>query len=387
MDKRLRVLFLCTGNSSRSQMAEGLLRKSFGDRFEALSAGSRPAGFVHPLAIAAMNEIGTDVSVQRSKSIREFLPPEGTPPDVLVTLCEAAARECPAFPLTVRRLDWPFDDPGHVNGSDEERLRAFRRTRDQLQSAIEGHFQSPSVSGKQSGNGKPSQPAASAANAMVQLRDVAKSHHLGTTEVRALRGVTAEIPAGSFTFIVGPSGSGKSTLLYLIGALDEPTAGEIVVAGRRLRTFTAQERDKYRREEVGFVFQSFNLLANLTAVENVLVPFMPRGVPDDLRARAIQLLKDVGLSNRLDHRPNQLSGGEQQRVAIARAILKRPTLVLADEPTGELDSATGAEVFGHLRRLHEELRTTVLVVTHDQRYLTESDNVLRLQDGRLADGL
>jgi putative ABC transport system ATP-binding protein len=274
-----------------------------------------------------------------------------------------------------------------VNGSDEERLRAFRRTRDQLQSAIEGHFQSPSVSGKQSGNGKPSQPAASAANAMVQLRDVAKSHHLGTTEVRALRGVTAEIPAGSFTFIVGPSGSGKSTLLYLIGALDEPTAGEIVVAGRRLRTFTAQERDKYRREEVGFVFQSFNLLANLTAVENVLVPFMPRGVPDDLRARAIQLLKDVGLSNRLDHRPNQLSGGEQQRVAIARAILKRPTLVLADEPTGELDSATGAEVFGHLRRLHEELRTTVLVVTHDQRYLTESDNVLRLQDGRLADGL
>jgi putative ABC transport system ATP-binding protein len=114
---------------------------------------------------------------------------------------------------------------------------------------------------------------------------------------------------------------------------------------------------------------------------------MPRGISDDLRARAVQLLKEVGLSNRLDHRPNQLSGGEQQRVAIARAILKRPTLVLADEPTGELDSAAGAEVFGHLRRLHEELQTTVLVVTHDQRYLTESDNVLRLQDGRLADGL
>jgi putative ABC transport system ATP-binding protein len=377
MDKRLRVLFLCTGNSSRSQMAEGLLRKSFGDRFEALSAGSRPAGFVHPLAIAAMREIGADVSTQRSKSIREFLPPDGTLPDVLITLCASAARECPTFPEGVRRLDWPVDDPGHVRGTPEERLAAFRRTREELQTAIEGQFRG-------NGNGKPAAPAK---GTRIELRDVAKSHHLGTTEVRALRGVTAEIPPGSFTFIVGPSGSGKSSLLYLIGALDEPSAGEIVVGGRRLNGFTAQERDYYRREEVGFVFQSFNLLANLTAVENVLVPFMPRGISSDLRARATQLLKDVGLANRLDHRPNQLSGGEQQRVAIARAILKRPKLVLADEPTGELDSATGAEVFGHLRRLHEELKTTVVVVTHDQRYLTASDNVLRLQDGKLADGI
>jgi putative ABC transport system ATP-binding protein len=384
MEKRLRVLFLCTGNSSRSQMAEGLLRKSFGERVEALSAGSRPAGFVHPLAIAAMREIGTDVSAQRSKSIHEFLPPTGTPPDLLITLCESAARECPTFPLEVRRLDWPVPDPGHVNGTPDECLIAFRRTREQLQSAIEGHFRHAS------GNGKPGsllQPPSLLQQTGIELRSVAKSHHIGTTEVRALRGVTAEIPAGSFTFIVGPSGSGKSSLLYLIGALDEPTAGEIVVGGRRLQSFTAQERDQYRRDDVGFVFQSFNLLANLTAVENVLVPYMPRGIRGDLRPRAIQLLKQVGLANRLDHRPNQLSGGEQQRVAIARAILKRPKLVLADEPTGELDSATGAEVFGHLRRLHEELRTTVVVVTHDQRYLTASDNVLRLQDGKLADGL
>jgi putative ABC transport system ATP-binding protein len=391
MEKRLRVLFLCTGNSSRSQMAEGLLRRSFGDRFEALSAGSHPAGYVHPLAIAAMREIGTDVSEQRSKSIHEFLPPEGSLPDVLITLCESAARECPAFPSEVRRLDWPVNDPGHVKGTPEECLAAFRHTREELQTAIEGHFR------RTSGNGKPGplpqqpQPLPPQAPAPpqtgIELRGVAKSHHLGTTEVRALRGVTAEIPAGTFTFIVGPSGSGKSSLLYLIGALDEPSAGEIVVGGRRLQAFTAQERDQYRREDVGFVFQSFNLLANLTAVENVLVPFMPRGIRGDLRPRAIQLLKDVGLANRLDHRPNQLSGGEQQRVAIARAILKRPKLVLADEPTGELDSATGAEVFSHLRRLHEELRTTVVVVTHDQRYLTESDNVLRLQDGKLADGI
>jgi len=378
MEKQLRVLFLCTGNSSRSQMAEGLLRQKFGDQFEALSAGSRPAGFVHPLAIAAMSEIGADLSAQHSKSVQEFLPPEGTPPDVLIALCASAARECPSFPAGVRRLDWPLDDPGHVTGTPEECLDAFRRTREQLRAAIEGHFRG------NNGNGKPGpQPQGT----RVELRDVAKSHHLGATEVRALRGVTAEIPAGSFTFIVGPSGSGKSSLLYLIGALDEPSSGEILVGGRRLNGFTTQERDRYRREEVGFVFQSFNLLANLTAVENVLVPFMPRGISHDLRARAIQLLKDVGLSNRLDHRPNQLSGGEQQRVAIARAILKRPKLVLADEPTGELDSATGAEVFGHLRRLHEDLQTTVVVVTHDQRYLTDSDNVLRLQDGKLADGI
>ncbi len=255
---------------------------------------------------------------------------------------------------------------------------------EQLQTAIEGDSR-PAFGNRKSDASSPL--SAKPGQTGIQLRDVAKSHHIGTTEVRALRGLTAEIPAGSFTFIVGPSGSGKSSLLYLIGALDEPTAGEIVVGGRRLQSFTSQERDQYRRDDVGFVFQSFNLLANLTAVENVLVPYMPRGIRGDLRPRAIQLLKQVGLTNRLDHRPNQLSGGEQQRVAIARAILKRPKLVLADEPTGELDSATGAEVFGHLRRLHEELRTTVVVVTHDQRYLTDSDNVLRLQDGKLADGL
>jgi putative ABC transport system ATP-binding protein len=397
MEKRLRVLFLCTGNSSRSQMAEGLLRRSFGDRIEALSAGSRPAGFVHPLAIAAMREIGTDVSTQRSKSIQEFLPPDGTVPDLLITLCTSAAGECPTFPSQVRRLDWPVDDPGHVVGTPDEQLAAFRRTRDKLQSAIEGQFRSASGNGKptrvtvNSNGSSPASAPGSGQSAIpgtaIQLHDVAKSHRLGTTEVQALRGVTAEIPAGSFTFIVGPSGSGKSSLLYLIGALDEPSRGEIVVGGRRLQKFTATERDQYRREEVGFVFQSFNLLANLTAVDNVLVPYMPRGIRGDLRSRAIQLLKDVGLGQRLDHRPNQLSGGEQQRIAIARAILKRPKLVLADEPTGELDSVTGAEVFGHLRRLHEELKTTVVVVTHDQRYLTDTDNVLRLQDGKLADGI
>ncbi len=194
----------------------------------------------------------------------------------------------------------------------------------------------------------------------------------------------ARFERGSFSFIVGPSGSGKSTLLYLIGALDEPTSGEIVVDGRKLRGMTQVERDNYRRSEVGFIFQSFNLLNNLTAVENVLVPFLPKGVPMELRQRAVELLNRVGLSGRLDHRPNQLSGGEQQRVAIARALLKDPKLVLADEPTGELDSKTGQEVFAYLRQLHQSQQTTVVVVTHDERYFTPTDRIITLSDGQVA---
>ena len=148
---------------------------------------------------------------------------------------------------------------------------------------------------------------------------------------------------------------------------------------------TARQRDDFRREQVGFIFQSFNLLSNLTAVDNVLVPFLPRGVPADLRSRAVELLKQVGLSERLDHRPNQLSGGEQQRVAIARALLKRPKLVLADEPTGELDSQTGAEVFRLLRDLREQHHATVIVVTHDPTFIQPDDRILRMRDGCIVE--
>lgn len=218
---------------------------------------------------------------------------------------------------------------------------------------------------------------------MIQIRDVTKTHMRGETEIRALRGVSCEIERGSFSFIVGPSGSGKSTLLYLMGALDEPTSGEITVDGQSLAGLSQSARDGYRRSDVGFIFQSFNLLSNLTAVENVLVPFLPQGVSGELRQRAIDLLNRVGLSGRLDHRPNQLSGGEQQRVAIARALLKHPKLVLADEPTGELDSQSGQEVFAYLRELHQSQKTTVIVVTHDERYFTEEDRVITLQDGQI----
>jgi putative ABC transport system ATP-binding protein len=185
--------------------------------------------------------------------------------------------------------------------------------------------------------------------------------------------------------VLGPSGSGKSTLLQLLGALDEPTSGEITIGGSKLSGMSSRERDRFRREQVGFVFQSFNLLSNLTAIENVIVPFLPTGVSAALRTRGIELLRQVGLGERCDHRPNQLSGGEQQRVAIARALLKRPKLVLADEPTGELDSETGAEVYRLLRHLRDEQQTTVIVVTHDASFIRPEDRILRLRDGRLLE--
>jgi putative ABC transport system ATP-binding protein len=220
---------------------------------------------------------------------------------------------------------------------------------------------------------------------MIQLQNVTKTYRRGPHDVAALRGVSFELPTASFGFVLGPSGSGKSTLLQLLGALDEPTSGEITIAGTRLRGMSASQRNAFRREQVGFVFQSFNLLSNLTAVENVLVPFLPAGVSAELRSRATMLLQDVGLGERLDHRPNQLSGGEQQRVAIARALLKRPKIVLADEPTGELDSQTGADVYRLLRDMREQQQATVIVVTHDPSFIQPDDRILRLRDGRLAE--
>jgi putative ABC transport system ATP-binding protein len=186
------------------------------------------------------------------------------------------------------------------------------------------------------------------------------------------------------TFVVGPRGSRKSILLYILRALDQPTSGEVICRGQSLTQFTVKQRDLYRRDQVGFVFQNFNLLANLNAVENVLVPYFPQGVTPARRAEAIELLKRVGLGDRLEHRPSQLSGGEQQRVAIARALLKRPLLVLADEPTGELDSESGAQIYRYLRELRDEHGSTVVIVTHDRTHIQSADNVLSLRDGRLA---
>lgn len=219
---------------------------------------------------------------------------------------------------------------------------------------------------------------------MIDVQNVTKVHHRGTLEVHALRGVSCQIAQGSFTFILGPSGSGKSTLLYLLGALDEPTSGTIHVAGQPLQAMSRRQRDTFRREDVGFVFQSFNLLSNLSALDNALVPSLPRGVPTALRQQAVDLLTRLGLGDRLTHRPSQLSGGEQQRVAIARALLKKPKLVLADEPTGELDSENGAAIMADLRTLCREHQSTVVVVTHEQEHIHPGDNLIRIRDGRVA---
>ena len=218
---------------------------------------------------------------------------------------------------------------------------------------------------------------------MIEVAEVKKSFRSGDRTVEALRGVTCNIPKGRFAFIVGPSGSGKSTLLYLLGALDRPTTGTIVVGGMDITAMTEAEQNLYRRDRIGFIFQAFNLISNLTAVENVVVPYLPRGVSPDLLARAAELLRQVGLGDRLDHRPYQLSGGEQQRVAIARALIKDPDVVLADEPTGELDSKTGDEIYRILRRLQADRGTTLVVVTHDRRFITPDDLVLEIQDGLL----
>jgi putative ABC transport system ATP-binding protein len=221
---------------------------------------------------------------------------------------------------------------------------------------------------------------------MIDVRKVHKSYRSGSRHVEALRGINCRIDRGRFAFIVGPSGSGKSSLLYLLGALDTPTSGEVLVDGQDLARMSESQQNAYRRDRIGFIFQSFNLISNLTALENVLVPFLPRGVTAAQRARAADLLTEVGLGDRIDHRPYQLSGGEQQRVAIARALVKQPMLILADEPTGELDSKTGDEIYTILRRLQESSGTTLVVVTHDRRFITPDDIVLEIQDGQLANG-
>ncbi len=221
---------------------------------------------------------------------------------------------------------------------------------------------------------------------MIDVVNVWKSYRSGTRRVEALRGLSCRIERGRFAFIVGPSGSGKSTLLYMLGAIDRPTKGEILVDGQNLVTMSEASQNLYRRDQVGFIFQSFNLISNLSALENVLVPFLPRGVTAEQKQRAVELLREVGLGERLDHHPYQLSGGEQQRVAIARALVKQPLLVLADEPTGELDSKTGDEIYRILRSMQHSFQTTVVVVTHDRRFITSEDVVLEIQDGQVANG-
>ena len=221
--------------------------------------------------------------------------------------------------------------------------------------------------------------------AALRAVDLTRTIEVGETTVEALRCINLEVTGGQFVALVGPSGSGKSTLLNLVGGLDRPTDGQLWIDGVELSASKEKALTDHRRRRVGFVFQSFNLLPRLTAVENVALPLMFVGVDERERVeRAEQLLAQVGLSERMDHRPTQLSGGEQQRVAIARALVNRPAIILADEPTGNIDTTTGAEIMDLLRRLNREQGVTLLLVTHDPEAAGFADRVIQLRDGQIA---
>jgi putative ABC transport system ATP-binding protein len=219
---------------------------------------------------------------------------------------------------------------------------------------------------------------------VVRAVGLTRRYKMGDAFVDALRGVDLVIRHGEFVALVGPSGSGKSTVLNLVGGLDRPTSGQVWIDDVELSATDERTLTRHRREHVGFVFQTFNLLPRLTAEENVALPLMFSGVPHKERLeRARALLERVGLGHRLTHRPTQLSGGEQQRVAIARALVGQPALLLADEPTGNLDTTTGGEIMGLLQGVKQEGNLTLLVVTHDPEVAAFADRVVKLRDGRV----
>ena len=215
---------------------------------------------------------------------------------------------------------------------------------------------------------------------------VARQYGDGESAVHALRGVTLEVPVGQFTAVMGPSGSGKSTLMHLLAGLDRPTDGRVWVGSEDITEMPDKELTKLRRRHIGFVFQSFNLLPMLTAEENILLPLSIAGRKPD-KAAVASLIARVGLGERLGHKPSQLSGGQQQRVAIARALASQPTVLFADEPTGNLDSTSGTEVLALLREAVELDRQTTVMVTHDPRAAAAADRVLFLADGEIVNDL
>ncbi|AAB89781.1 MULTISPECIES: ABC transporter ATP-binding protein [Archaeoglobus] len=221
---------------------------------------------------------------------------------------------------------------------------------------------------------------------VIELVDVYKIYRTAYYEVHALDGVSMEVEAGEFVAIMGPSGSGKSTLLNMIGCLDKPTKGEVIINGVKTSGLSDRELTKLRRDSIGFIFQQYNLIPTLTALENVELPMIFRGVARAERERrAKELLKVVGIEELADRRPREMSGGQQQRVAIARALANNPKILLCDEPTGNLDTKSGRQVMGILKNLNEENGVTVVLVTHDPSLSEYADRVIRIRDGKVVE--
>ena len=220
---------------------------------------------------------------------------------------------------------------------------------------------------------------------IIQIRDLTRIYGDGV-EIRALDGVNLDIEPGEFLAIVGPSGSGKSTLLNQIGILDTPTSGTILLNGVDITKMSDRERSKTRNRELGFIFQYHHLLPDFNALENVMIPLLIKGTKrSEAKKIAFDLLEEVGLGDRIHHKPNQLSGGENQRVAIARALANRPSIVIGDEPTGNLDSKKSDSIYELLRKLNREHNQTFILVTHDERMAAKTDRIIRLVDGRIAE--
>jgi putative ABC transport system ATP-binding protein len=221
-------------------------------------------------------------------------------------------------------------------------------------------------------------------NTLIKLENLTKTYKIGETEVRALRGVSLDIHAGEFLAIMGPSGSGKSTLMNIIGCLDKPNSGKYFLEGEEVSRLDKNKLARIRNKKIGFVFQTFNLLSRTSALENTELPLMYSSISTKERTeRALAALASVGLKGREHHKTNQLSGGEQQRVAIARALLNDPSLILADEPTGNLDSKTGSEIMDIFKKLNEEKNITLIIVTHDSDIASLSHRRLYLRDGEI----
>jgi len=224
---------------------------------------------------------------------------------------------------------------------------------------------------------------------LLELREVCKTYHLGEMDLQVLKGVTLSVASGELVALMGASGSGKSTLMNILGCLDRPTSGEYWLDGREISGASANERAMLRNQMVGFVFQSFNLLARTSALDNVCMP-LTYGAEyvheDEMKARATEMLRKVGLADRMDHQPSQLSGGQQQRVAIARSLINRPRLLLADEPTGNLDSRTSEEILQMFSALNQSEGLTIILVTHDPNVAQHAKRVIRIRDGLIESG-